>query len=338
MVRKAVFSLLLTLLWGSPLVAEQWAQEMFETSKHDFGSVARDAKAEYAFELTNSYVEDVHISSVRASCGCTSVKIAKPLLKTYEKGAIIAHINTDRFTGQKGATITVTFDKPYYATAQLHVDAFIRSDVVFDPGSVQFGCVERGAAVEKVVTVTSTGRARWQIVDVTTANPHLSVRMEEMNRGRGRTAYRLFVRLDENMPAGYFSDPLMLVTNDRRSSQIPLEVNGVVEPGIAISPASLFLGVLSPGEKVTKQLVVRAKTPFRIISITSDGGRFEFGVPPETVAKPLHLIPVTFIAGPNPGKVLRKIRIETDLDEPTPELLTHAVISPQNGIALDTRQ
>lgn len=338
MVRKAVLSLLWTLLCVSPLAAEQWAQKMFEIANHNFGSIARDAKAEFAFVLTNSYVEDVHISSVRTSCGCTSVRIAKPLLKTYEKGAIIARINTDRFTGQKGATITVTFDKPYYATAQLHVDAFIRSDVVFDPGSVQFGTVERGTAVEKAVTVTGTGRARWQIVDVTTANPHLSVRMEEMNRGRGRTAYKLFVRLDENVPAGYFNDPLMLVTNDRRSPQIPLEVNGVVEPGISISPASLFLGVLSPGEKVTKQFVVRGKTPFRIISVTADGGRFEFDAPPEDVAKPLHLIPVTFIAGPNQGKVVRKIRIETDLDEPAPELSTHAVISPQNGIVLGPRQ
>lgn len=338
MVRHALLSLLFTVLWSSPLAAGEWAQKMFEISEHDFGAIARDSKAEFAFVLANRYVEDVHIASVRSSCGCTSLRIAKPLLKTYEKGAIVAHINTDRFTGRKGATITVTFDKPQYATAQLHVDAFIRGDVVFKPGSVQFGSVDRGTAVEKTVTVTSASRARWQIVDVTSTNPHLSVRMEEAGRNRGKVAYTLFVRLDENVPPGYFNDPLMLLTNDRRSPQIALAVEGIIESGISISPTSLFLGVLRPGEKVTKQVVVRGKEAFRIVSVTSDGGRFEFGSPTESDAKPFHLVPVTFIAGPTPGKVLQKIRIETDLDEPTPELSAHAVVSLQDDVALSPRQ
>ena len=51
-------------------------------------------------------------------------------LKTYEKGAIIAHFNTDTFSGQRGATLTVTIDKPFYAQVQLHVSGFIRTDVI----------------------------------------------------------------------------------------------------------------------------------------------------------------------------------------------------------------
>ena len=65
MVRKTVLSLLLTVLCGSPLIAEGWAEKMFDSTRHDFGSVARDAKAEFRFVLTNIYVEDVHIAGVR---------------------------------------------------------------------------------------------------------------------------------------------------------------------------------------------------------------------------------------------------------------------------------
>src|SRR3989304_3295055 len=67
MVRKVAALLLLTLLCGSPLHAGDWARNMFETTSHDFGSLARDAKAEFHFVLKNIYVEDVHISSARAS-------------------------------------------------------------------------------------------------------------------------------------------------------------------------------------------------------------------------------------------------------------------------------
>ena len=97
-------SLLVVLLLAAPCAAQEWADKMFETRSHDFGTIARAAKAEFAFELTNLYLEDVHIASVRASCGCTTPRIEKETLKTYEKGAIIAHINSESFLGRQGAT------------------------------------------------------------------------------------------------------------------------------------------------------------------------------------------------------------------------------------------
>jgi len=328
MVRKTVLSLLLTVLCGSPLVAEGWAEKMFDSTRHDFGSVARDAKAEFRFVLTNIYVEDVHFAGVRSSCRCTSVRIEKPLLTTYEKGAIVAHLNTDRFLGRKGATITVTIDKPLPATVQLHVTGYIRSDVVFEPGSVQFGAVDHGTPAEKTVTVTCAGRPDWQILDVASPNPHFSVQVEETKRRGGQVAYDLLVRLDEHAPPGSLKDCLILATNDRNSPQIPLTVEGVVHSEIIVAPTCLFMGVVERGKRVTKQLVVRSKRPFRILSITCEGACFEFDAPVDEGPKPLYLIPVTFVAGEKPGKVLDTIRIETDLGEATPELSAYAVVAP----------
>lgn len=326
--RKAALSLLLTILCGPPLLGQQWARDMFDTTRHEFGSIARGAKAEFQFVLTNGYMEDVHISGARSSCGCTSVRVAKPLLKTYEKGAIVASINTGRFTGHKSATITVTFDKPLPATVQLHVSSNIRGDVVFDPGSVQFGAVDQGTKVEKKVTVKCSGRSDWRIVEVTSTNPHLSAEAEETERGGRRVAYELLVRLDDDLPPGPIHDCLMLVTNDRTAPQIPLAVEGIVESGITVSPASLFMGVVEPGQKVSKQVVVRGKKPFRIVSVTCDGGCFEFDTSTQTDPKTLHLIPVMFVAGDKPGKVLQTIRIETDAEQAAPELSAYAVVAP----------
>ncbi len=82
--------------------AQDWAEKMFTEKTHDFGSVARAAKVEYAFEMVNPYKEDIHISSVRASCGCTIPRIQKDTLKSWEKGAIVAEFNTRAFSGQRG--------------------------------------------------------------------------------------------------------------------------------------------------------------------------------------------------------------------------------------------
>ena len=327
MLRKIAFTLLMGSILSSHVSAQERAREMFETTNHDFGSVARGAKAEYAFVLKNIYLEDIHIASVRSSCGCTTPRIVKQSLKTNEKGAIIAHYNTGSFLGRKGATLTVTIDKPFYAEVQLHVKGDVRSDLVFTPGSVQFDSVDEGTSADRRVTVSHTGSRSWRILDAKSANPHISVEVANQRRSGRRVACDLLVHLDEDAPAGYVKDHLMLMTNDGRATQIPLLIEGRVVPSIVVSPASLFMGVVASGQTVTKQLVVRGKTPFRILDVTCDDESFEFGVPMKDPPKLVHLVPVTFLAGKGTGKVNKTIRIQIDMGEIVLELEVYAVVA-----------
>jgi len=313
--RFAGFSLavIALVLIASPAVAQDWAKKLFKNRDHDFGTVARGAEVEYEFEMVNCYVEDVHISSVRSSCGCTTPIIKKDTLKTWEKGAIVAKLNTRSFLGNKAASIIVTIDKPYFAEVQLQAKARIRGDVVFDPGMINFGEIDQGQGVSKTVSVAYAGRNDWEIVDVRSANTDFEVELDETQRSGGRVSYDMKIRLKDSAPPGYISDQLAIVTNDAHSRVIPLSVVGRVRSNITVSPASLSLGSLSPGETVTKQLIVRGKTPFRIVNVKCDGegeNCFEFNKPSE--AKTLQFIPVTYTAGKQPGEVVHNIEIETD--------------------------
>lgn len=311
MIRTFCWTLLVLLAAISPAAAKDWAQKMFAVTTHDFGHVARGAKTEYAFELQNLYEEDVHIAAVRTSCGCTTPSIAKEWLKTWEKGAILATFNTRSFQGDRKATITVVIDKPFYAEVQLNVAGYIHADVDFQPGSINFGEVPAGQAMEQTVTVTRNGSTNWQITDVQSANENLEVELSEPVRQGGRVAYNMLVRLKGDAPAGYLQDSLMLVTNDRAMPQVPIAVEGRVVPPLTVSPASLFVGVVAPGETVTKQLVVRAKTPFRITNIACEDSAFQFKVGDQ--ARAVHLVPVKFTAPTTPGEIERTIEIQTDL-------------------------
>ena len=62
----------LGLLPGPVAVGQEWARKMFDSTEHKFGTVAKGAKAEHRFQIKNLYEEDVHISGVRSSCGCTT--------------------------------------------------------------------------------------------------------------------------------------------------------------------------------------------------------------------------------------------------------------------------
>jgi hypothetical protein len=326
MVRNLLLAWSLAGLTASPGLAQEWAQKMFAATSHDLGSVARGAKAEYAFVLKNIYVEDVHIASVRASCGCATPRIEKALLRTYEQGAVVAKVNTDRFLGQERSTITVTFDKPFYARVRLLLKVYIRSDVEFDPPAVDFGTVDRGAPAEKTMTVTSTQREGWKILEVKSPNPHLSGEAVETSRQRNRVTYELRARLDENAPPGPFRDHLILVTNEPRAQEILIMAEGEVASDLSVSPSPLFLGVLHPGDRVTKQLVVRGKKPFRIRAMEGDPECFELHTPADDAPKPLHVVPITFKAGEQTGRVVKTIRIKTDLDGATVEVSAYAVV------------
>ena len=67
----SLLALLFVLMGAVDASAQEWAKKMFKVTSHDFGTVARGAKAEFAFEFENIYEEEVHIASVRSSCGCT---------------------------------------------------------------------------------------------------------------------------------------------------------------------------------------------------------------------------------------------------------------------------
>jgi hypothetical protein len=162
---------------------------------------------------------------------------------------------------------------------------------------------------------------------VKSANPHIKAELTPVRRSSYSVDYDLTVHLDKDAPAGYLKDHLRLVTNDYRATEFPVLVEGIVLPSVTVSPSALFMGVVESGGKVTKQLVIRGKKPFRVLSISCDDASFEFGELRSDVARSVHVVPVTFVAGAGAGKIAKMIRIETDLSDSTPELSAYAVVT-----------
>jgi hypothetical protein len=106
-----------------------------------------------------------------------------------------------------------------------------------------------------------------------------------------------------------------------------VQVEGQVLPPITVSPSSLFLGVVRPGEEVTKLLVVRGREPFRILGVESENDSFRFDLTAsETVGK-VHVVPVTFLSHGGSGEFHDSIRIQTDAVPASSELVARAIVS-----------
>ncbi len=293
--------------------AQEWARKMFPVTSHNFGTVAKGSKAEYRFVFRNLYEEDLHVVGVRSSCGCTSPSVTKQTLKTHETAEVVAAFNTRTFLGQHGATLTVTFDKPFYAEVQVRVAGNIRGDVTFDPPFIDLGNVDLGKGSERQIRITRNGSTPWEIKDIRSANPSFEVTLSKPTTTGSQTLYDLVAKLKPDAPAGYIKGQLILVTNDPRATQIPMDVEGRVVAEVTVSPQLLALGAVPAGTTVTKNVVIRANREFKITGVFCSDGCLT--CKPKATAARVHILPITFQAGKTTGKVERELKIVTDLGE-----------------------
>lgn len=314
--RPYLFLLCMCLLVGTggPSIsgawAQKWAEDMFPQREHEFGTVAKNSEAIYEFEFTNLYKEELVIRAVRSSCGCITPSYTKQRIGSLETGKIVAKYNTDRFIGARQATVTVTFEKPFYAEVQLKASGYIRGDVALEPGIIDFGSLSSVDGVRKSTSVDYRGgRQGWEIVDVQSTFPHVRVALEETHRARGIVKYSLSARLLPEVATGLHQAELILVTNDPNNREIPVTLTAQIQSPLQVSPEHLDLGDLTPGQTITKHVLVRSSAACEIASVIGDHPAVSVQAPQGE--KTLHRIPVVFTAGSASGRVKAALTIQT---------------------------
>ena len=188
-------------------------------------------------------------------------------------------VDTRGSLGRKDATITVKFAPPFAAEVQLYLHTYIRSDVVVQPGAA----VRRGRPRDR----RPTGAGRQLRRPQRLADPAGRV-CQPARRGRqmepaapGLVDYNVVVKLKDDAPPGYIQDQLVLVTNDYnpKAAHVPVAIEGLVATALSASP--VWMGVAEAGQTVTRNLVVRGRSPFRILSVHSTDARFQCQAPPD---------------------------------------------------------
>ena len=298
-----------------------WSQKLVEavTTKHNFGAVPAESKQEHIFEFTNTTSDTLELLSVRASCGCTKPTILTKTVAPGEKAQVLAQFQTKTFRGEKKATVTVSLNRngqySQYGEVQFSVEGKIRKDVVLIPGEVNFATLSKSGAksAQQVLKMKYAGSPLWQILDVKSSNDHLKVDVREIERLQsGRVVYELVVKTDGEMPAGSFADELTIITNDRKTSKMPIAVSGRIKPALEAAP--IYLGIVKQGSKVEKRFVVRGDKPFTIRDIRIGSEKVKFRV--KEGEKSLHVIPYS-VDTTTPANIREKLTVITsDADNP----------------------
>lgn len=307
----SVATALITASLGASAVAadEKWAEEMFEKTSHDFGVVARGSDVNYRLNLKNIFKETVHIAEVRTTCGCSAGEPSQETLQSLEEAYVTITMDTRKFTRRKDSNVIVVFDRPVYGRVQIPITAYIRTDVVIEPGSVQFDTVDLDRKNERTLKISYAGREDWAIREVKTQSEFVLAEITETARGSGRVNYDLTVRLSGKTPIGPLRQFLTLVTDDAKSTHVPLLVEGNIRPDIVVKPSFVSLGTMRPGQTKTVNVVLQGRKPFEVSGVTCLRAKDVFQVRLPKRSAPVQIIPLTVTAPENTGPLDEELSV-----------------------------
>jgi hypothetical protein len=323
---------LLMVAGAGSVQAAVWTDALFPQNRHDFGLVPRGAKLKYDFLLVNRLTEPVTILGLRPSCGCTSGKASASVVEPGQSAVIEAQMDTRNFVGAKSTVLYVTLmtSSGREAEAGLGITAQILSDIVFNPGSIDFGTVVRGQAPTQVLTIDRINAEGWRFERMVSGSRVINAQLVETGRKGGAVSYTLSVSLKPEAPAGPVRDEIRLISNDPETPSIPILVTASVRGDLTAAPSVLALGQVDSSASVQGRFIVRGSRPFTIQSIEGAGDGFSASAP-KGGRQATQMVTVAYKPdeGTTRGDIRRVFRVHTDLPgEPPLELTATLHVAP----------
>jgi hypothetical protein len=297
-----------------------WLDKMFKgNTSHDFGGVAHGAQLYHRFQMTNIWAVPLELVSIRTSCGCVTVTPSTQVLQSRETGYLDVTMDARRFTGAKTVNIYITVGPQYTSTATLRVSANSRADVVFNPGQINFGVVQRGQTPMQTIEVEYAGVLDWKVNEVDKSGAPVDVALEQMYRRPGQVGYRIRTTLQADAPAGLLRQELLLRTNDPVTPMVPVLVEATIQAPLTVKPNPLKMGSAKLGETVSRRMNVFGPKPFKIVAIDGLGDGVQADIP-QAVA-PVQTVTLTYQPA-KAGELRRQLQIRTDLPGQAPVTVT----------------
>ncbi len=311
---------------GSGIVqAAAWADRMFPENRHDFGPVPRGAKVKHDFVLVNHLSEPVTILGLRPSCGCTSGRANASVVGPGQSAVIEAQMDTRNFVGPKSTVLYVSLMTAGGREAEtgLGVSSLILSDIVLNPGSIDFGAVPRGQSPTQTLTIDRINLEGWRVHRMVSGSRVLNAQLAETSRKGGAVSYTLTVSLKPDAPAGPVRDEIRILSNDPETPSIPVMVTAWIRGELTAAPSVLAMGPVQSAAGVQGRFVIRGAHPFAIRAIEGNGDGFSASAPPEA-RRTVHVVTVAYKPeeGTTRGDLRRIFRVHTDLPGEPPLDLT----------------
>jgi hypothetical protein len=245
---------------------------------------------------------------------------------------IEAEMDTRNFVGVKSTVLYVTLvtSSGRESEARLGVTANILSDVVLNPGAIDFGTLARGQTPTRIMTIDRINAPDWRFVRMVSASRVLNAQLAETARSGSTVSYALTVSLKPDAPAGPLRDEIQLLSNDPEAPSVHILVTAWIRGELTAAPSVLALGQLNSSKSAQGRFVVRAPRPFVIQAVEGAGDGFTISAV-DSKRQAMHVVTVAYKPdeGSTRGDIRRLFRVHTDLPgEPPLDLTATLHVAP----------
>jgi hypothetical protein len=298
----------------------EWAEKMFTAGiAHDFGTVPHGVLLFHQFKVTNIYSVPLEVLA-RPGCGCATTEVSPKVLRPKEQGTLDVHMDARKFSGPKNVVINVRVlgadnnaGPKFDCWTKLTVTANSRVDVLLTPGQISFPVIVAGErSAPQSLEVEYVGGLDWQVTELDRNRAPMEASFRQVFRRPGHIGYQVTVTPSAEVPLGPFRYQLLLRTNDPVNPAVPILVEGTVQGPLRLVPESVDLGHTKVGESVTKLVMVKGSTPFRVLAIEGLDESVTAELPQRTAK--VQVIKLTY-QPTKEGKLYKKVLVRTDLEK-----------------------
>lgn len=217
------------------------AQPKIELSKMnwDFGTVWHGEKPTYTLVVKNIGNEDLHISRVQPSCGCTAMQPAKYDLKPGEATEVVATYDSHGKQGKQTSSVTIFSNDPVTPEIKFDIKGEVKRAVTMEPmGGLVIRATDPTKVLEGKVKLINHEPMPFKIevggIDQATK---FEIVVKETDPGK---EVEIYAKTKPPFDYGTTSSTLTVKTGLQREPVITVPVQARISERVSLAPGALL--------------------------------------------------------------------------------------------------
>lgn len=233
-------------------------------------------------------------------------------------GEIKVTLRTKGLQGPVTKTISIETNDPANRQVRLTLKGSVVSDVNVEPKIIQFGNVNRRALPEPLPLKVSLRSGKdLRVMEVRSENPYVLVAQRPGGSEGNESTYS--VTLTKEVPAGRVAGQIVVKTTSKSLPEVQVPVHALVEGNVRVTPPLVSLGMVRPGEKATRELILErtGDVSFSVEKVVSTSDNLSASVIDEKKGE-RYRVAVTYGPGSaGEGRISERLRIfvKSDTEE-----------------------
>lgn len=212
-----------------------------DTPAYEFGRMMGGADIRHDYWFTNIGTENLEITSVRPSCGCTTMGDWDRVVPPGRTGRIPIKIATGKMTGRISKMITVTTNAKDQPNLLLRVEGDLWQPVQVEPQYIAMGRLQGDTLTKpstKEAIITNNMKEPMEIKSVDAQSTMFKAEVTPIEAGK---KYKLVVTSIPPFPVGSVVANVKITTNIAGASEVIVPASAYVPPPLQVIPPQLHL-------------------------------------------------------------------------------------------------